>query len=122
MAVNSRGARTQDQLHIHVDCVDARLQRALRAHPPRGDGWSALDLSWGDRYRVKRIGPKDLDRNIFKMVADEIPGARGRMGQESLAVVGYEAPSGEQGFVVLAAGGGGHAEELLDRQCRGERR
>jgi CDP-diacylglycerol pyrophosphatase len=122
MAVNSRGARTQDQLHIHVDCVDARLQRALRAHPPRGDGWSALDLSWGDRYRVKRIGPKDLDRNIFKMVADEIPGARGRMGQESLAVVGYEAPSGEPGFVVLAAGDDGHAEELLDHQCRADRR
>jgi CDP-diacylglycerol pyrophosphatase len=122
MAVNSRAARSQDQLHIHVDCVDARLQRALRARAPRADGWSTLDLPWGDRYRAKRIGPKDLDRNIFKMVADEIPGARGRMGEESLAVVGYESPSGEPGFVVLAAGGHGHAEELLDHQCRADRR
>jgi CDP-diacylglycerol pyrophosphatase len=122
MAVNSSGARSQDQLHIHVDCVDARLQRALRAHPPRSDGWSALDLPLANRYRAKRIGPKDLERNIFKMVADEIPGAKGRMGEQSLAVVGYEAPSGEQGFVVLAAGGDSHAENLLDHQCLADRR
>jgi CDP-diacylglycerol pyrophosphatase len=93
----------------------------LRAHPPRSDGWSELDLSWGDRYRAKRIGAKDLDRNIFKMIADETPGAKGRMGEESLAVVGYDAPSGEQGFVVLAAGDDGHAEELLDHQCLADR-
>jgi CDP-diacylglycerol pyrophosphatase len=122
MAVNSSGARTQDQLHIHVDCVDARLKRALRAHPPRSDGWSPLELSWADRYRAKRVAAKDLDRNIFKMVADETPGAKRRMGEESLAVVGYEAPSGEQGFVVLASGDFGHAEELLDHQCLADRR
>lgn len=122
MAVNSRRGRSQDQLHIHVDCVDARLKRALRAHPPRSDGWSEIDLPWGDRYRAKRIGAKDLDRNIFKMVAEETPGAKGRMGQQSLAVVGYEAPSGEKAFVVLASGGYGHAEELLDHQCVADRR
>jgi CDP-diacylglycerol pyrophosphatase len=122
MAVNSSRARTQDQLHIHVDCVDARLKRALRAHPPRSDVWTPLDLPWAYRYRAKRIGLKDLDRNIFKMVADETAVAKGRMGEESLAVVGYEAPSGEQGFVVLASGDDGHAEKLLDHQCLADRR
>ncbi len=122
MAINSSGSRTQDQMHIHVDCVDGRLKSALRAHPPRRDGWTDLDLPWADRYRAKQIGIKDLDRNIFKMVADETPGAKRRMGEESLAVVGYEGPSGERGFVVLASGGDGHAEELLDHQCLADRR
>ncbi|WP_294536482.1 CDP-diacylglycerol diphosphatase [uncultured Rhodoblastus sp.] len=122
MAVNSSRARTQDQLHIHVDCVDARLKRALRAHPPRSDGWTPIDLPWAYRYRAKRIGAKDLDRNIFKMVADETPSAKGRTGRETLAVVGYEAPSGEEGFVVLASGDDGHAEKLLDHRCLEDRR
>jgi CDP-diacylglycerol pyrophosphatase len=123
MAVNSRYSRTQDQLHIHVDCVDARLKRALQARTPRGDGWFDLDLRpWADRYRVKRIDAAGIDRNIFKMIADELPGAKARMGEQSVAVVGYGAETGEHGFIVMDAGGGGHAEELLDHQCLADRR
>lgn len=123
MAVNSRRQRTQDQLHIHVDCVDARLERALRAHPPRAGGWSELDLQpWADRYRVRRLDAKGLDRNIFRMIADEIPGARTHMGDQSVAVIGFGSEPGEHGFVVMDAGDGGHAEELLDHRCRDDRR
>jgi CDP-diacylglycerol pyrophosphatase len=123
MAVNSSSRRTQDQLHIHVDCVDARLKRALQARPPRRAGWFDLDLDpWADRYRAKRLDDAGLDRNIFKMVADEIPGAKTHMGDQSVAVVGYESAAGARGFVVLTSGDGGHAEELLDHECSGNRR
>ncbi len=123
MAVNSQARRTQDQLHIHVSCVDPRLRRALKMHPPRRSGWFNLDLGpWADTYRARRIDARDLDRNLFRMVADELPGARQSMGEHSLAVVGYGAESGEHGFVLLNSSDGGHAEELLDHSCRADRR
>ena len=123
MAVNSRERRTQDQFHIHVSCVDPRLRRALEMHPPRRSGWFNLDLGpWADHYRAKRIESRDLDRNLFRMVAEELPGARESMGLQSLAVIGYGSETGEHGFLLLDSGDGGHAEELLDHSCQAERR
>jgi CDP-diacylglycerol pyrophosphatase len=119
MAVNSRRGRSQDQLHIHVDCVDRRLKLALASRASRlSSKWSSLDPGpWGGRYRVKEIDAAGVDRNIFKLVADEIPGAKSSMARQSIAVVGFIAPNGDRGFAVLATADGGHAEELLDHDC-----
>ncbi|PPQ40725.1 CDP-diacylglycerol pyrophosphatase [Rhodoblastus acidophilus] len=117
LAINSRRARTQDQLHIHVSCVDPRLKRYLARHAPPRDKWTTIDLApWADRYRIKRIDEAGLRRDPFKIVAEESPGARANMAAHSLALVGYgEADARE--FVLLDAGGYGHAEELLDHRC-----
>jgi CDP-diacylglycerol pyrophosphatase len=119
MAINSRRTRTQDQLHIHVDCVDPRLKRALASQAGQiSTKWSLLNLrSWSDIYRVKSIAAAGLERDIFKMVADEIPGARSSMGLQSIAIVGHEDRNGHRGFVVLVNSNGGHAEDLLDHSC-----
>jgi CDP-diacylglycerol pyrophosphatase len=117
LAVNSRRSRTQDQLHIHVSCVDPRLKRILARRAPPRDVWTTIDLApWADRYRVKRIDEADLRRNPFKIVAEEAPGARANMGAHSLAVVGYGDAQARE-FVLLDTGGYGHAEELLDHRC-----
>ncbi len=119
MAVNSRRGRSQDQLHIHVDCVDPRLKLALASRAGRlSSKWSNLEPGpWAGRYRVKEIDAAGVDRNIFKLVADEIPGAKSRMARQSIAVVGFIGPNGDRGFAVLASSDGGHAEELLDHDC-----
>ncbi|MCI4680470.1 CDP-diacylglycerol diphosphatase [Rhodoblastus acidophilus] len=119
MAINSRFARSQDQLHIHVDCVKPRLKAEL-ARAARGrKGWFEIDLRpWAGRYRARRLRAADLDQNIFRMVALEIPRARDNMASETIAVIGLDEPRGGRGFLLLVAGGGGHAEELLDHQCR----
>jgi len=120
MAINSARKRTQDQLHIHVDCVDVRLKRALASHAERiSTKWSTLDLRpRDDQYRVKSIGAAGLNRDIFKMVADEVPGARSHMELQTIAVVGREdRSSGDRGFVVLVNSKSGHAEALLDHSC-----
>jgi CDP-diacylglycerol pyrophosphatase len=119
MAVNSRRGRSQDQLHIHVDCVDPRLKQALASRASRlSSKWSSLEPGpWAGRYRVKEIDAAGVDRNIFKLVADEIPGAKSRMARQSIAVVGIIGPNGDRGFAVLANSDGGHAEELLDHDC-----
>jgi CDP-diacylglycerol pyrophosphatase len=119
MAVNSRRARTQDQLHIHVGCVDARLKRALAPsawHPAAG--WSELDLRpWAGRYLVKRIGAAGIDANLFRMVASEAPGAGAHMTRVGIGVVGVTAADGERGFAVLVNNRRGHAEQLIDHDC-----
>lgn len=119
MAINSQPGRSQDQLHIHVDCVDPRLRQALARAVRSQNGWFEIDLApWAGRYRARRLKTSELDQNIFRMVALEIPRARDNMADETIAVIGLEDSHREKGFVLLAAGDGGHAEELLDHQCR----
>jgi CDP-diacylglycerol pyrophosphatase len=125
LAVNSRFGRTQDQLHIHIDCVRADVRQALRAHGREiGDTWSTLgfDLA-GHRYRARRLDGADLGtRDPFKLLAED-PEARADMGRETLAVVGMSFEGGQPGFVLLSD----HAdlprsdkaasEDLLDHRC-----
>jgi CDP-diacylglycerol pyrophosphatase len=119
MAINSSQTRSQDQLHIHVDCVDTRLKQALASHANTiSTNWSVLDLRpWGDRYRIKRINAAGLNQNIFKLIAEEVPGARSRMALQTIGVVGFPYMNQEHDFAVLVNSKGGHAEELLDHTC-----
>jgi len=122
MAINSRYGRTQDQMHIHVDCLDARLKQALAGAKLSTQRWSTLNLKpWG-RYRVKRLAENGLEQSPFQTVAREIPGAKTRMDEQTIAVAGVTDHKGERGFALLEKGAGGSAEELLDHQCRAERR
>jgi len=120
MAVNSKSQRTQDQLHIHVDCVSPWLRQNLIAKAGHiSSQWSALDLGpWADQYQVKSVDVAELDQNLFKMVADEIPGARADMAQQSIAVVGLPGVKNKQRLAILVNSEGGHAEELLDHSCK----
>ncbi len=122
MAVNSAATRTQDQLHIHVDCVDPRLKAVLQKTPLSRDKWRKLDLRpWAGRYFAKRIDGDKIRQNIFAMIAREIPGAADNMADESVAIVGFVPKKGERGFVVLENSYGGHAEQLLDHDCAATR-
>jgi CDP-diacylglycerol pyrophosphatase len=123
MAINSRTGRTQDQMHIHVDCLDARLKQALAGAKLSTQRWSTLNLKpWAGRYHAKRLAENGLERNVFQTVAKEIPGARTSMGLQKIAVAGVAVANGERGFVLLEKGAGRSAEELLDHECRAERR
>ncbi len=123
MAINSRPARTQDQMHIHVDCIDARLKKALAGAKLSTQRWSQLNLRpWAGSYRAKRLPENGLDRSVFQTVAKEIPGAQTNMGLQTIAVAGVTDAKGGRGFVVLENGTSGSAEELLDHKCRAQRR
>ena len=114
LAINPPGARSQNQLHIHVDCVRPDVREALRAVPV-GDGWAMLPVPLaGQRYAAMRV--KTLDANPFKLLARGLPGAAEAMDQYTLAAVGMD-----HGFVLLAArigvDGNGHGEDLQDHAC-----
>lgn len=125
LAINSVSGRTQDQLHIHVDCVSPGVRDALHA---RGAAitrsWRRLDVAFsGHRYLARRLAGADLAADPFDLLATGVPGARAEMGRWTLAVIGAHLEDDAPGFWLLAdradpaTGDRGSAEELLDEAC-----
>lgn len=123
LAINSERARSQDQLHVHVDCVAKNVAETL------ADGGSALDETWramtvplhGRVYLARRLDSADLeDVAPIKLLADGLAGAKAHIGDFSLAAIGATF-DGKPGFVLLAdqfsSEGGGHAEDVQDHDC-----
>jgi CDP-diacylglycerol pyrophosphatase len=126
LAINSEFARTQDQLHIHIDCVQPEVVAQISAHKADiSQQWSELTVDLiRQQYLVRQIQSSDLDGiNPFQMLAAGVPEARADMSHETLVVIGAELPQGESGFVLLAgradssAQQTGHGEDLLDHNC-----
>jgi CDP-diacylglycerol pyrophosphatase len=127
LAINSFYGRSQNQLHIHIDCVRPDVQSALQANQAAiGPMWSDLnpDLA-GRHYRVMRIEGADIgSRNLFKLLADGDPRARTDMGRETLVAIGATFRDGKPGFVLvsgradLTTANVGHGEDLLDHDCK----
>lgn len=120
LAINSAKGRTQNQLHIHVDCTRLDVMAALREHANAiGAGWQPFPVKLsGHDYMTLYIEQPDLSHvDPFLLLADGIPGARADMAPYTLVVVG--APNG---FVLLAGRAAGltnrgSGEELQDHAC-----
>jgi CDP-diacylglycerol pyrophosphatase len=127
LAINSIYGRSQDLLHIHVDCVRPDVVAALKS------GWWGVGWDWAPipyhlahrTYRVRRLTGAELgDRDPFKLLAAENAYVRSHMASQTLVVLGATFPDGSPGFVLAAAEGGragnaeGHGEELLDHTCQ----
>ena len=128
LAVNSIDGRSQNQLHIHVDCLDAGVREVLRQHAADiGDQWAPLPVMLkGHQYQAMRVAGAWLsDKNPFRLLADGVPGAAADMAHQALAIAGATLPDGRPGFILLAghvdlvAGNRGNAEELQDHTCQG---
>ncbi len=124
LAINSVYGRSQDQLHIHIDCIRPTVRATLRAHASAiGPNWAPFPvLLSGEPYLAKRIERSDLDGvNPFQLLA-ALPEARGVMGEESLVVTGETGAGGRLGLILLAgrsAPGSGNrwGEALQDHRC-----
>lgn len=116
LAINSAAARSQNQLHIHVDCVRADVREALgRNIAAIGPAWAPLaEPLAGQQYEAMTISGEDITENPFRLLAD----STADMGAETLVAVGAYLADGSPGFVLLAnsasADGGGHGEDLQD--------
>lgn len=105
LAINSEGARSQNQLHIHIDCVRRDVHDALTRYAGDvGPTWAPFPVPLaGDHYSAIAVDGDNLDAvNPFQLLADGIPGARADMGSQTLVVVGATRPDGQPGFVILA--------------------
>jgi CDP-diacylglycerol pyrophosphatase len=126
LAINSVSGRTQNQLHIHIDCIKPEVRDAVRRQLAAiGDTWAPLAAPLaGHPYRAMRVLGDGLDAaNPFTLVADGVPSARAAMANQTLVVVGATFAGNTPGFVLLhdqadpATGDRGSGEELQDHSC-----
>jgi CDP-diacylglycerol pyrophosphatase len=126
LAINSIHGRTQQQLHIHMDCISEATQAALMRH------MNAITSSWtpfpeplhGHPYQAMRIMGESLGKtDPFRLLANSLPGAVEQMGNYTLVLVGGAFPATGPGFILLAGkadlaqGDFGSGEDLQDHDC-----
>ena len=121
LAVNAQAARSQNQLHIHVDCLSADAQAVLKADADRvGTDWAPLpDSVAGHQFAALRVNGETLgDFNPFLALAKTLKDPATEMGNHNLVVVGADFADGP-GFIVLTdvaqLGKGG--EDVQDHSC-----
>jgi CDP-diacylglycerol pyrophosphatase len=126
LAINSSVGRSQDQLHIHIDCVRPDVRAAIARHASEiGSSWAIFPVPLsGHRYRAMRVEQETLnDVNPFHLLAGRDPKIIAELGLHTLVVVG--ATFGDkEGFVVFddvanrPAGDFASGEELQDHDCK----
>ncbi|WP_049768200.1 CDP-diacylglycerol diphosphatase [Methylocella silvestris] len=119
MAINGAGARSQDQLHIHVDCVRSDVRDELRKRAPEiGSDWADFRM-FGQNYRARRMKGEEPQPDPFRLLAEDprsLP-----LRDNSLAVIGASFADGAPGFIAIAQqapGGATHLEDLQDHFCK----
>jgi CDP-diacylglycerol pyrophosphatase len=117
LAINPRLARSQDQLHIHMECVGPMLYHALDSFAEQiGSTWTPVWIA-SRRYMAKRISEPELEQNSpLRLPADDISDAPRDRGAYTLVVVGRSFTSGP-GFILLAGTRVPGGEGLLDATC-----
>ena len=124
LAINSVYARSQNQLHIHIDCVRSDVREALHAQLPRiGVSWAPLDVPLaGHRYRAMRVSEERfMQLNVFALLANPADGTD--VGRHTLVAVGATFEDGTPGFVLLDDRAdlwrldAAHGEELQSHSC-----
>jgi len=124
LAINSALSRSQDQLHIHMDCVQPDVRAALAAHIGEiGTTWAKLPVDLrGAPYFARWLADLAI-QDPFKLLASGMASAAQDMADETLVVAGVTFAPGQSGFVLLASradpalGNLAHGENLLDHSC-----
>ncbi|MGB6355586.1 MAG: CDP-diacylglycerol diphosphatase [Steroidobacteraceae bacterium] len=116
LAVNNAHSRSQNQFHIHIECLRRDVADSLSAAAERlTDTWSPVTVM-GAAYQALKLSDSGLNAsNPFDLLANMSADARHHMGNYTLVVAGMQYKSGP-GFIVLA-GTGLTGELLLDSSC-----
>jgi CDP-diacylglycerol pyrophosphatase len=104
LAVNSKLARTQNQLHIHIDCIRSDVRATLtKLRATIGYAWTPLaEPVGGYGYWAMRVmGPSLAGHDPFKLLAHGVAGASDDMQLRTLVVVGMRFENEAPGFVIL---------------------
>jgi len=126
LAINSTSGRSQNQLHIHIDCLAPDVVAALREQGPKiGTQWTTFPTRLrGHAYTIIRIDDPTLASvDQFKLLAANIAREGGSMADQTLLLTGTTTPDGKPAFfllndhVRLAQGDFASTEELQDHSC-----
>lgn len=109
LVVNSAPGRSQDQSHIHVDCIRPDVRATLRhLLPAITEQWHPLSDPLPPHrhdYQARWVDGETLAVDPFKVLAEALPHGD-TMASHSLVVVGAYSPDGHPGFILLS----GHAD------------
>jgi CDP-diacylglycerol pyrophosphatase len=115
LAVNPQRARSQDQLHIHIECLRPDVYVTLARNAARiSASWSPLTLR-DSSYWVRKIGADLEADDPFKLLASHFPESDRAMGDYTVVVVGAPAAEGRNFFLLASTKTAG--ELLLDSAC-----
>jgi CDP-diacylglycerol pyrophosphatase len=116
LAVNNAHSRSQDQFHIHIDCLRQDVVDSLHAEAEHVAGkWAPITVM-GSTYQAMRIEAVSLDgASPFELVAELGPQVKHHLGDYTVVVAGMQYKSGA-GFMLLT-GTGPTGELLLDSSC-----
>ena len=123
LAINSKQARHQDQLHIHMSCIDKNVSMEIEKNDgtiPRGKFQNFSLKLLNNEYNVMRLDNESLrnNNNPFYLVKKSLHSSQ-NMADQSIAVVGRK----QGGFYILktesdsSKGYNAAAEKLLDESC-----
>lgn len=122
LEINSEYRRSQNQLHIHIDCMRRDVSQSLASHANDSPGkwrWSTID---GKRYRIMRVTSLEEASNPFRIVARDNKDTEA-MATQTILVTGAGPSASTDGWLILNSGtdvddGSGTAEGLMDHACR----
>ena len=116
LVVATAAARTQNQFHIHIECLRKDVVDSLKATADKvTDVWSPLTVA-GFPFHAVRLSVQGLEAsNPFELVANLSPDARHHLGSYTVVIAGMQYQSGP-GFIVLT-GTGPSGDLLLDSGC-----
>jgi CDP-diacylglycerol pyrophosphatase len=124
LAINSRYGRSQNQLHIHIDCLKPAVQAALKLHLSEiGAHWAPLSVPLaGHHYQAMRLSETRFEvENPLHLAMDAADGSS--MARQTLVVAGATFDNGSPGFILLDDRAElwtldfAHGEELQDHAC-----
>ena len=131
LAINSAAGRSQNQLHIHIDCLRPDVRAALHVEAGRiGTAWAPFPHGLlGRPYLARRVEQADLAGvNPFRLLADAPQVGAAGIGDWTLVAAGATFQDGgaqgtRDGFILLAdradpgRGDRGNGEGLQDHAC-----
>ncbi|MUO82300.1 CDP-diacylglycerol diphosphatase [Agrobacterium vitis] len=126
LAVNAQNARSQNQLHIHIDCLSPDAHALLTKMANEiGTDWAPLpaEVAGHQFIAMKVEGDSLAGYNPFLALAKTLKDPSTEMASHNLVVVGASFASGP-GFIILtdiapaAIVGFSGGEDVQDHSCR----
>ena len=119
LAVNSETTRTQDQLHIHIECTSPRVAQEVAAIAPLPEvGWQGPQRIGTVDYWLMSVEADDLSTvDVIGRVAALVSAHSESMAATNITVLGATLPGGRAGFYILANTTNQPSEDLLDHDC-----
>lgn len=124
LAVNSASGRSQNHLHIHIDCMRPAVTAALTALKTTiGEHWTDLPMPLpGHSYRARLIRDGTLrETDPFQLLFADIQPRGEAMADQTLLLTGTSLADGRPAFLLLndsvEPGDNASAEELQDHSC-----